>query len=88
MKRDYAAPYIRTEKCYETSALGCAKQTDPPPGSWHTGHPYDTFTGHLGPGFGTRESESGSTGVGFGPGGTSGTYYYEGMCNNWVCFSS
>lgn len=88
MRRDYVTPQIRTEKCFETSALACAKTTDSPPGSWHSGHAYDTWTGHLGPGFGTRESLTGSAGVGFGPGGTSGSYYYGGLCNNWVTYSS
>ena len=88
MKRDYATPSIETESCFETSALACAKTTDPPPGSWHTGSPYDTFSGHFGPGFGGSESNSGSPGIGFGPGGTSSSYHYYGMCTNWITFSS
>jgi len=88
MKRSYTPPVILTERCFETSALGCAKQLGMPPGSWHFGSPYDTFTGHLGSGFGASESVSGSAGVGFGPGGTSGSYNYSGMCENWISYSS
>ena len=84
----YKKPVIKSEKSFETSALACAKTTDPPPGSWHTGSAYDTFTGHFGGGFGGSESVSGSAGIGFGPGGTSGSYYYGGMCGNWITYSS
>ncbi len=86
-KAIYSKPRIATEKTFETSALACGKTTDPPPGSWHTGSAYDTFTGHLGPGM-ASESASGSAGIGFGPGGTSGSYVYSGMCGNWVTYSS
>ena len=88
MRRDYDTPCIITEKCFETSALACAKTTDPPPGSWHFGHPYDTFTGHFGGGFGGDESLTGSAGIGFGPGGTSGSYVASGQCTNWITYSS
>ena len=88
MRKNYTAPYIRSEKSFETTALGCAKQTQGGPGSWHTGSAYDTFTGHFGPGFGGSESVSGSAGIGFGPGGTSQSYVYSGMCGNWITFTS
>ncbi len=87
-KFKYVKPSIQSEKSFESSALGCAKQTSPPPGSWHTGHAYDTWSGHFGPGFGGSESISGSVGIGFGPGGTSLSYHYDGLCNNWVTFTS
>ena len=80
----YSKPVIKSEKSFETSALACAKTTDPPPGSWHTGSAYDTFTGHFGPGMGGNESNSGQAGIGFGPGGTSGSYAYSGLCGNRV----
>ncbi len=88
MKREYSKPGVLTEKSFETSALSCAKTTDPPPGSWHFASAYDTFTGHLGGGFGTSASAAGSTGIGYGPGGTSQSYIYTGMCGNWVTYSS
>ena len=89
MRKNYASPRVRSELLFETSALACAKTTDPPPGSWHFGSGYDTFSGHFGPGFGGSESISGgSYGVGFGPGGTSGSYHYTGLCGNWITFSS
>ena len=87
MKR-YLKPLVVSEKVMESSALACAKTTDPPPGSWHFGSAYDTFTGHFGWEMGTRESKSGSTGIGFGPGGTSGSHNYSGMCGTWVLYSS
>lgn len=76
MKRDYAAPTIMSEKSFETSALACGKTTDPPAGSYHFTGAYDTWTGHYGPGMGGSESASGSIGIGFGPGGTSLSYWY------------
>ncbi len=82
-KRSYRTPRVISEKTFETTALACAKVSDPPPGSWHFGSAYDTFTGHFGEPLGTMESLSGSTGIGFGPGGTSGSYVYSGLCN-WV----
>jgi len=88
MKRDYSLPTIRSEKSFETSALACAKQSPGDPGSWHFMSAYDTFTGHLGAGFGGSESISGSAGIGFGPGGTSQSYAYSGLCGNWVQFTS
>jgi hypothetical protein len=88
MKRAYRQPRILTEQTFETSALACAKTTDPPPGSWHLGSAYDTFTGHLGAGFSGSESVSGSVGIGYGPGGSSNSYYYVGMCGNWVTYTS
>jgi len=36
---------------------------------------------------GASESVSGSVGVGFGPGGTSQSYGYSGLCN-WVGFGT
>jgi len=91
MKRKYRQPRINTEQSFETSALACAKTPgDPPPGSWHFGSAFDTFTGHFGPGFGDDESLSGSAGIGFGPGGTSasGGYGAYGQCTNWITYSS
>ena len=88
MKKRYLRPGILSEKSFETGALSCGKYTDPPSGLWHFGAPYDTFTGHFGPGFGASESISGSGGIGFGPGGTSSSYVYSGMCGNWITFSS
>jgi hypothetical protein len=87
-KAMYSKPVIKSEKSFETSALACGKTTSPPPGSWHTGSAYDTFTGHFGSGFGGSASVSGSAGIGFGPGGTSGSYVYSGMCGNWITYSS
>jgi hypothetical protein len=84
----YSKPRICTQICFETSALACAKTTDPPPGSWHTGAAYDTFTGHFGGGFGGDESLTGSAGIGFGPGGTSNSGVIAGMCGNWITYSS
>jgi hypothetical protein len=83
MKR-YAKPSLQTEQCFETTALACAKTFTPPAGSHHMSSAYDTFTGHLGPGFGTNSSVISSAGVGFGPGGTSASYGYAGLCGNWV----
>jgi hypothetical protein len=91
MRKAYDSPRIWTEKYFETSALSCAKTTDPPPGSWHFGSAYDTFTGHLSGGFGASASVSGSVGVGFGSGGTTMSYRYGaagGLCLTWVTFSS
>lgn len=88
MKKKYQSPRICSEKSFETSALGCGKYSDPVPGSWHFTTAYETYTGHFGPGMGASESVSGSTGIGFGPGGTSNSYAYAGMCGNWVTFTS
>ena len=88
MKRKYAVPRCFSDKCFETTALSCGLTSDSPPGSWHFGSAYDTFTGHLGSGFGASESASGAAGVGFGPGGTTASYYMSGLCNNWVLYSS
>ena len=86
-KRDYRRPRITSEKTFETTALACAKTSSPPPGSWHFGSAYDTFSGHFGENMGGSESVSGSVGVGFGPGGTSGSYHYTGLCN-WVGYGT
>lgn len=89
MRQDYCKPVIRSENSMETSALACAKTTDSSIGSWHWSSAYDTFTGHLGGGFGGSESLTGSAGIGWGPGGTSfTTSYIGGMCGNWVTYSS
>ncbi len=88
MKRGYQRPAIQSEKSFESNALACAKNTNPPPGSWHFSSPYDTFTGHMGPGFGGSQSISGSAGIGYGPGGTSQSYHYSGMCAQWVLYSN
>lgn len=87
--KKYTKPSIITEKSFETSALACGKTTTPPAGSRHFTSAYDTFTGHLGGGMGASSSVSpGQAGVGFGPGGTSGTYGYAGLCGNWVTLTS
>ena len=88
MRKKYDPPTILSETTFETSALSCAKQSAATPGSWHFGSAYDTFTGHFGPGRGASESVSGSAGVGFGPGGTSNSYGYAGLCGNWVQMTS
>jgi hypothetical protein len=81
----YAKPAVTSEKSFETSALACGKTAAPPAGSHHMASAYDTFTGHLGSGFGASESASpGIAGVGFGPGGTSSSYAFAGLCGNWV----
>lgn len=54
----------------------------------HMWSAYDTISGHLGPGFGYDESLTGSGGVGFGPGGTTQSYGYYGLCTNWITLSS
>jgi hypothetical protein len=87
-KLRYSKPSIGTQVCYESSALACAKTTDPPPGSFHGSSAYDTFTGHFGPGFGGDESLTGSAGIGFGPGGTSGSTVYSVPCSTWITYSS
>ncbi len=87
-KIPYGRPIITSRVSFESSALACAKTTDPPPGSWHTSSAYDTFTGHFGGGFGGSESLSGAAGIGFGPGGTSGSGHYSGMCGNWILYAS
>jgi hypothetical protein len=88
MPKSYKKPEIITEMCCESSALACAKTPDPPPGSWHFGSAYDTFTGHFGHFLGGTSSIFGSYGVGFGPGGKSQSYQYSGLCGNWVTFNS
>ncbi len=86
-KRLYRSPKVVSEKTFETTALACAKVSTPPPGSWHFGSAYDTFTGHFGSMMGTQESQSGSAGLGFGPGGTSQSYNYSGLCQ-WVGYGT
>lgn len=87
--KKYSKPTIFTEKSFETSALACGKTATPPAGSHHFSSAYDTFTGHLGPGFGASESVSpGQAGVGMGPGGTTASYGYAGACGNWVTLTS
>lgn len=91
MKNEYGPPRICSEKSFETSALYCAKTPgEPPPGAWHFSSAYDTFTGHFGPSMGGRESETGSHGIGWGPGGTtlSGSYAAYLQCTHWVTYSS
>ena len=88
MRLPYGKPVIQSEQSFETSALACGKTSGSDPGSHHMSSAYDTFTGHFGGGFGGSESISGSAGVGFGPGGTSQTYAYSGLCGNWVQMSS
>lgn len=86
-KRPYKMPSMISETCFETTALACAKVSNAPPGSWHFSSAYDTFSGHFGGAMGTQESMSGSTGVGFGPGGTTQSYVYSGLCN-WVGYGT
>jgi hypothetical protein len=88
MRLPYGKPVILTQQSFETSALACGKTSSGDPGSRHFASAYDTFTGHFGPGRGASESASGQAGVGFGPGGTSGSYNYAGLCGNWVQMSS
>ena len=88
MKKNYRSPTILSEESFETSALACGKQPTPPPGSHHFYSAYDTFTGHLGGGMGATASQTGSAGVGFGPGGTSQVYGYSGLCVNWVSLNT
>jgi hypothetical protein len=88
MRLPYGKPVIITEQSFETSALACGKTSAGDPGSRHFASAYDTFTGHLGSGFGGSESVSGSAGIGFGPGGTSGSYGYSGLCGNWIMMTS
>ncbi len=88
LKRGYKTPSVVSERSFETNVLACAKGASPSPGSHHFYSAYDTFTGHLGPGFGVHSSQSGAAGIGFGPGGTSNTYAYSGMCLNWVTLTS
>jgi len=86
-RKVYARPRILSEKSFETSALACAKTSPVPPGSWHFGSPFDTFTGHLGHSM-PESSQSGSAGIGFGPGGSSFSYEYYFLCLNWVQYNS
>jgi len=88
MARNYVKPSIISDKCLETTALACGLTANAPPGSWHMSRSYDTFTGHLVSGFGASDSVSGSAGVGFGPGGTTQSYFMGGLCGNWVTYSS
>jgi len=88
MRMPYRKPGIVTEKSFETTALACGKTSSGDTGSRHFASAYDTFTGHFGGGFGGSESVSGSAGVGFGPGGTSQSYGYSGLCGTWVQMSS
>ena len=88
MKRSYTRPSILSEHSFETSALSCGKTTDPPVGSVHISSAYDTFTGHFGSGFGGSESNSGSAGVGSGPGMSSAWWAWSGMCLTYVTYQS
>ena len=88
MRKAYSAPAIFSDRNFETDALSCAKTPTPPPGSHHFYSAYDTWTGHLGPGFSASASQVGSAGVGFGPGGTSQVYGYSGLCVNWVTLNT
>ncbi len=86
--KKYRKPAITSDKFFETSALACGKTATPPSGSHHFAGGYDTFTGHLGVGFGTQESITGQGGVGLGAGGTSSSYWIGGLCTNWVSLAS
>jgi hypothetical protein len=87
-RRLYLSPSIVSDHAFTGWALACGKFPDPPPGSYHFYSAYDTFTGHLGPGFGASASQTGSAGVGFGPGGTSMSYMWSGLCMNWVTLAT
>jgi hypothetical protein len=87
-RKPYASPSVVSDHAFTGWALSCGKFASPPPGSHHFYSAYDTFTGHLGPGFGASSSQTGSAGVGFGPGGTSQSYNFSGLCINWVTLST
>ncbi len=87
MKRLYRPPTIISESSFATSALACGKTTTPPPGSHHFYSAYDTFTGHGEMGMGAW-SVTGQFGVGWGPGGSSLSYSYAGLCLNFVSLST
>jgi len=84
----YSKPIVVSDRSFETNALACGKTPDPPPGSWHFAYDYETFTGHFGPGFGGSESQTGSAGLGFGPGGASNSGTISIMCGVWITLSS
>lgn len=86
--RHYARPTIQSCRSFETTALSCAKTTNTLPASWHLSSAYETYTGHFGNGFWNMESESGSYGIGFGPGGTSMSYGHVALCMSWITYSS
>ena len=87
MKKAYSKPTVISEKSFETSALSCGKNAALT-GQRHFAYSYDTFTGHLGSGFGGNQSSTGNGGVGFGPSGASQSYGYTGLCSNWVSIAS
>jgi hypothetical protein len=87
-RKPYAPPSIVSDKNLEIDALGSARTASPDPRSRHFYAAYDTWTGHLGPGFGVSASQVGSAGVGFGPGGTSQVYGYSGLRVNWVSLNT
>ena len=87
-RKAYAPPALVSDQAFTGWALACGKFATPPAGSHHFYSAYDTFTGHLGPGFGASASQTGSAGVGFGPGGTSQSYAISGLCINWVTLAT
>ncbi len=87
-RKPYASPSVVSDRAFTGWALACGKFPVPSPGSYHFYSAYDTFTGHLGPGFTANESQTGQAGVGFGPGGTSMSYAWSGLCINWVTLST
>ncbi len=87
MQKRYRGPRIKTEFCFESTALACGKTPVPPSGSHHFVNGYDTFTGHFGPGMGAEESVSSQVGIGFGIA-TTTSYWYSGLCMNWVTLAS
>jgi hypothetical protein len=86
MKKLYIAPTILSEEAFEASALACGKTNPPPPGSFHFTSQVWGFTGHLGPGLGGQESESGSAVI-WSPV-SSPSYAYSGLCINWVTLAT
>jgi hypothetical protein len=86
MRRSYARPTIVSEDAFEASALACGKTNPPPPGSYHFTFQGGVFTGHFGPGFGAQESMTGT--VGPQTPASSSSYYYAGLCINWVSLAT
>ncbi len=87
-RKPWTRPYLDSEACFDSSALACGKVPGVTTGSRHFAYDYDTFTGHLGPGFGGNSSSTGNGGIGFGPSGASQSYGYTGICTNWISIAS
>ncbi len=86
MRKSYGPPTIMSEDAFEAAALACGKTNPPPPGSFHFTSQVLGFTGHLGPGTGMYESESGTLWVQTPT--SSFSYYYAGLCINWVTLAT